>query len=129
MRLRYRSLLLPVALCACKGTEAFVATPTSITLSPTSVSFGALFSTRQVTATVLDQRGNPIPGATVVWSSDNSLVALVNGGLVTAKAVGSTKVRATVTLANGSLVDSVAVSVSQIPAHFVKFAGDLQIDT
>ena len=121
---------LPLVLAACKGTEAFVATPTSISLSPTAMSFGAIASSHQVTATVLDQRGDPIPGAAVVWSSDNSVVATVStGGLVTAAAVGSTKVRATVTLANGSLVDSLAVSVSQVPAHFVKFAGDLQIDS
>jgi hypothetical protein len=121
---------LPLVLAACKGTEAFVATPTSISLSPTAVSFGAIASSHQVTATVLDQRGDPIPGAAVVWSSDNSVVATVStSGLVTATAVGSTKVRATVTLANGSLVDSLAVSVSQVPAHFVKFAGDLQIDS
>jgi hypothetical protein len=130
MRLRYRSLLtLSLALCACKGGEAFVATPTSIALSPTSVSFGALFSTHQVTATVLDQRGDPIPSATVVWSTDNPSVALVNGGLVTAKGTGSTQIRGTVTLTKGSLVDSATVTVTQVPAHFVKFAGDLQIDT
>lgn len=130
MLLRRRSLLLvSLALGACKGSEAFVATPTSVALSLHAVSFGALGSTHQLTAAVLDQRGDPIPGAAVVWSSDNPAVADVNAGLVTAKAVGSTKVRGTVTVAKGSIVDSATMTVTQVPAHFLKFAGDLQIDT
>ncbi|HEY6223032.1 MAG TPA: leishmanolysin-related zinc metalloendopeptidase, partial [Gemmatimonadales bacterium] len=56
-------------------------------------------------------------------------VADVNSGLVTAVAVGSTMIRGTVTLAKGSLVDSATVSVTEVPAHFLKFAGDLQTDT
>ena len=121
---------LSLVLCACKGTEAFVATPTSIALTPATISFGALAATRQVTATVLDQRGDPMSGATVVWSSDNPAVAGVNAsGLVTAQTVGSTRVRATVTLSPMSLVDSASVTVTQVPAQFVKFAGDVQIDT
>jgi hypothetical protein len=131
MPLRYRLLLvLPLVLCACKGSEPFVATPTTITLSLHAVSFGAIGSQHQLTATVLDQRGDPIPSATVVWSSDNSTVADVSaGGLATAVAVGSTKVRGTVTLTKASIVDSATVSVTQVPAHFNKFTGDNQIDT
>jgi leishmanolysin len=131
MPLRYRLLLvLPLALCACKGSEAFVATPTTITLSLHAVTFGAIGSQHQLAATVLDQRGDPIPSASVVWSSDNVGVADVNGGgLATAVAVGSTKLRGTVTVTNGSIVDSATVSVTQVPAHFFKFAGDNQIDT
>jgi Leishmanolysin/Bacterial Ig-like domain (group 1) len=130
MLLRRRLLLLvSLALGACKGSEAFVATPTSVALNLHAVSFGALGSTHQLTAAVLDQRGDPIPGAAVVWSSDNPAVADVNAGLVTAKAVGSTKVRGTVTVAKGSIVDSATVTVTDVPAHFLKFAGDLQTDT
>lgn len=130
MLLRRRlPLLVSLALGACKGSEAFVATPTSVALNLHAVSFGALGSTHQLTAAVLDQRGDPIPGAAVVWSSDNPAVADVNAGLVTAKAVGSTMVRGTVTVAKGSIVDSATVTVTQVPAHFLKFAGDLQIDT
>lgn len=130
MLLRRRLLLLvSLALGACKGSEAFVATPTSIALSLHAVSFGALGSTHQLTAAVLDQRGDPIPGASVVWSSDNPAVADVNAGLVTAIAIGSTKVRGTVTVAKGSIVDSATVTVTDVPAHFLKFAGDLQTDT
>jgi hypothetical protein len=131
MPLRYRLLLLlPLALCACKGSEAFVATPTTITLSLHAVSFGAIGSQHQLAATVLDQRGDPIPSASIVWSSDNATVADVSGGgLATAVAVGSTKLRGTVTLTSGSIVDSATVSVTQVPAHFNKFAGDNQIDT
>ncbi len=132
MPLRSRLLLvLSLALGACKGSEAFVATPTTITLSLHAVNFGALGSSHQVTATVLDQPGAPIPSATVVWTSDNPFVATVtnSGGLVSAVAQGSTKIRGTVTLTKGSIVDSATVSVTEVPAHFLKFAGDLQIDT
>lgn len=130
MLLRRRLLLLvSLALGACKGSEAFVATPTSVALNLHAVSFGALGSTHQLTAAVLDQRGDPIPGAAVVWSSDNPAVADVNAGLVTAIAVGSTTVRGTVTVAKGSIVDSATVTVTDVPAHFLKFAGDLQTDT
>lgn len=131
MPLRYRLLLvLPLALGACKGSEPFVATPTTISLSLHAVSFGAIGSQQQMAASVLDQRGDPIPSATVVWSSDNSFVAAVTGGgLVSASAVGSTKIRGTVTLTSGSIVDSATVSVTQVPAHFNKFAGDNQVDT
>ena len=131
MPLCYRSLLLlPLALCACKGSEPFVANPTTITLSLHTVSFGAIGSQHQLAATVLDQRGDPIPSASIVWSSDNALVADVSaGGLATANALGSTKLRGTVTLTKGSIVDSATVSVTQVPAHFNKFAGDNQIDT
>ena len=130
MPLRYRLLLLSLALCACKGSEAFVATPTTITLSLHAVSFGAIGSQHQLAATVLDQRGDPIPSAAIVWSSDNAAVTDVSaGGLATAIAVGSTKLRGTVTLTKGSIVDSATVSVTQVPAHFSKFAGDNQIDT
>jgi hypothetical protein len=121
---------LPLVLAACKGSEAFVGTPASIIVGPKTVSFGAIASSHQLTATVLDQRGDAIPSATVVWSSDNPSVADVSvSGLVTAHAIGSTKVRATITLTQASLVDSAVVTVNQVPVHFVKFAGDHQIDT
>jgi hypothetical protein len=119
-----------LALCGCKGGDAFVGAPASITLSPRSLSFGALSSSRQVTAAVLDAHDDPIRSAPVVWSSDNPSVAAVStSGSVTARGSGTTKVRATVTLPQSSIEDSVAISVTQIPAHFLKFVGDLQIDT
>ena len=131
MMSRSRALVaLLLALCACKGGDAFVGAPRSITLSPASLSFGAVSSSRQVTATVLDAQGDPISSATVEWSTDNPSVAAVSSsGRVTARGSGSTKVRATVMLPQSSIEDSVAVTVTQVPAHFLKFVGDLQIDT
>lgn len=131
MLLRRRSLLLvSLALGACKGSEAFVATPTSIRLSSNAVNFRALGATQQLSASVLDQRGDPIQGAVVVWSTDNAAVASIDGsGLVTSAAVGSTKVRATMSLTKSTIVDSAAVTVTQIAAQLVKVLGDLQVDT
>ena len=78
MPLRYRLLLaLPFALGSCKGTEPFVPTPTSITLSATSVTFNAIGGSRLVHATVLDQKGDSIPGAQVTWQSLAPTIASV----------------------------------------------------
>ncbi|HKE89627.1 MAG TPA: leishmanolysin-related zinc metalloendopeptidase [Gemmatimonadales bacterium] len=125
---RVAALAVLLVCSACPGPD--VATPSAITLSPHAVSFGALGSTHAIAATVVDERGDPIRGATILWSSDDSAVAGVDAsGLVTALAVGATKIRATIVLPGTQRGDSVGVSVAQVPAHFLKFAGDLQIDT
>ena len=125
---RGRVLAVLLVCSACQDTV--VVTPSAITLSPRTVSFGALASTRAITATVLDAHGNPVHGATVLWSSEDSTVASVSAsGIVTAQAVGTTQVRGTLALPGADLVDSVRVNVAQLPEHFLKFAGDLQIDT
>ena len=125
---RGRVLTVLLVCSACQDTV--VVTPSAITLSPRTVSFGALASTRAITATVLDEHGNPVHGAPVLWSSDDSTVAGVSAsGLVTAEAVGTTQIRGTIALPGADLVDSVRVNVAQVPEHFLKFAGDLQIDS
>jgi pectate lyase len=50
----------------------------------------------QLTATVRDTSGNPLPGITIVWSSSNSSVASVDtAGLVRGVAAGSATITAT----------------------------------
>jgi len=68
-------LVVSLAFCACKGTEPFVATPTTINVSASSVIFTSLGVTRSIHATVLDQKGDSIPGAKVTWQSLASTVA------------------------------------------------------
>jgi len=125
---RVAALALLLVCSACQGSD--VTTPSAITLSPAAVSFGALGSTHVIVAAVVDERGDPVRGAAILWSSDDSAVAGVDAsGRVRALAVGATKIRATIAQPGAPLVDSVSVSVTQVPAHFLKFAGDLQIDS
>jgi hypothetical protein len=84
----------------------------SITLSDPGMRPLQIDSTLQLTATVLDGGGNPVPGHPVTWSSSDLTIATVSGvGLVTG--VGSGTVTITATAAPG-----VSASVSiQVVGH------------
>jgi hypothetical protein len=121
-----------LALVACRGTEPFVPVPTAVVVSPDTVVLTAIGATRQLSAAVLDQRGDAIPGATVTWSTTVSGVATIDGaGLLTATGVGGARVQASAAgpSGGGPLTDSADVSVTQVPAQLVKLSGDLQTDT
>ena len=119
-----------LALAACSGTEPFVPVPTGVVVSPDTAILTAIGATRQFTATVLDQRGDVIAGATVTWSTTVAGVATIDGaGLLTATGVGGTQVQALVAGPSGPLVGSADLSVIQIPAQLAKVSGDLQTDT
>ena len=81
--------VLLVNLAGCGGTtDPSVAT--SVTLSPTTLSFSSLGDTEQLTATVRDQDGATISGASITWTSSSSSVASVSStGLVAAVADGT----------------------------------------
>ena len=130
MPLRYRLLLvLPVALGACKGSEPFVPTPTSIRLSATSVTFNAIGGSRLVLATVLDQKGDSIPGAQVTWQSLAPTIASVDAtGRITPLAPGAGDVKVSSTT-QATVSATVTVSVAQVPALFFKVGGDGQSAT
>src|SRR5437899_13031134 len=51
--------------------------PTTIVLSATTVAFDAIGATQTVTATVNDQRGAPMPSATVTWTSSTAAASVV----------------------------------------------------
>ena len=51
---------------------------TTITLSKSSVTLDALGATDQITATVKDQNGATMSGASVTWSSSDAQVASVS---------------------------------------------------
>ncbi|MYA32133.1 MAG: hypothetical protein F4164_10755 [Gemmatimonadales bacterium] len=115
----FRLLLLSLVL-ACGGDSAPVEPPptpavpspvaTSITISPGSATLNALGEAAQLRAQVLDQNGQAMAGATVSWSSSNdSVAAVTDGGLVTAIANGS----ASVTAAAASLTANAAITVAQ----------------
>ena len=88
------------------GTPASVAT--TVTLSPTALSFTSFGETQQLTATVVDQNGTTMGSAVVTWESSAPSVASVSTtGLVTAVADGT----ATVTATSGSATGSASVTV------------------
>jgi alpha-tubulin suppressor-like RCC1 family protein len=86
---------------------------TTVTVTPATLSFATLGDEQQLTAQVRDAQGNVIPDAPVTWSSDDTSVATVSGGNVTAVGQGSTTIRA----ASGSVVGTVGVSVQQAAAQ------------
>jgi len=86
---------------------------TSITLSATSLSFSSLGATQQLTATVKDQNGATMSGASVSWATSSASVATVSSsGLVTSVADGSATITATSGSANGTAAVTVAVPAS-----------------
>jgi Leishmanolysin/Bacterial Ig-like domain (group 2)/Bacterial Ig-like domain (group 1) len=110
-----------LALCACSSSEPRV--PTTVTLTPSSVSFTALDQTQQLSASVADQSGNPLTETNLSWSSNNPAVATVSStGLVTATGVGS----AQVTAASGSANAVAEIAVVQTPTQLSKVSGDNQ---
>lgn len=122
MRTRSRGFLtlLLVGASSCGGTESPTDTgepdaliATTLTLSPTALSFSSIGETQQLTATVRDQNGVAMSGASVSWASSSSSVASVSsGGLVTAVADGT----ATITATSGSATGSASATVGQVAA-------------
>ena len=93
---------------------------TSVTVAPGSAALSALGETVQLTATVLDQNGQTMTGASLSWTSNDASVASVENGLVTAVANGT----ATVTAASGNASGTASVTVSQVAAQ-VNVAPDM----
>ncbi len=84
---------------------------TSISIDPESPSLTALGATLQLNATVRDQSGNVMAGATVGWTSSATTVASVSSnGLLTALSVGT----ATITASAGSATQTASLDVRQV---------------
>lgn len=86
--------------------ESQIVNATSITLSPTEISFDTVGDTSTITATL--QPSNTTD-TVVSWESDNQSVATVNNGVITSVANGSTTI--TATTSNG-LIATVTVNVN-----------------
>ncbi len=86
-------------------TQAQVAS-VNVTPNPLSMSVG---QNTQLTATILDQNGNPITGRTAAWTTSNSGVATVSTtGVLTAVAAGSATITASIDGKSGTTVVSVS---------------------
>ena len=92
----------------------------AVVVSPGTVSL-LVTQRQQLTGTVTDANGNPIPGQTITWESSNSAVAAVSStGLVIAVAPGT----ATITATSGSVHGTADVTVSLVPARKVTLTPD-----
>lgn len=90
------------------GVKGQTPVATTLSLNPATVTVHA-GDTATLTATVLDQFGQPLLGQTVTWSSSAPSVATVNSsGVVMGVAVGS----ATVTATCGAASDTTAVTIN-----------------
>jgi hypothetical protein len=113
--------IIGIAACGDGGSGPVV--PATVVLDPASASFTAVGQTRQLSATVTDQNGNPIASPSLSWSSSDTAVATVSAsGLVMASGGGAAEITATADAASASA----AVSVVQTPAQLEKVSGDGQ---
>ena len=116
------ALILTAALGGCSG-GSDPDVPTIITLSPTNVDFTSVGQTQQLTASIVDQRGDPVENSDVIWDSSEDGVATVSPvGVVTATGPGTGQVTATL----GEIAAVAQVSVTQTLATFQAVAGDGQ---
>lgn len=96
--------------------DPVVPIPSSVLVSPATLTLASLGDTVRLAAEVRDQNGTLMPTATVTWSSDPPAVASVDAaGLLTAVANGG----ATITARAGSVVGTSAVTVQQAPENIV----------
>ena len=87
---------------------------TTINIAPPAAELSSFGETVELTATVLDQNGQAMAGASVSWASNDTAVATVTtAGVVTAVQNGS----ATVTATSGAASGTASVTVAQQPAQ------------
>lgn len=118
---REAGLILALVLAGCGGSEPRV--PTSMALTPSAIVLSSVGETRQLSASVSDQNGNPLTEVSITWSSTDGSVASVSPtGLVTAQGPGTAQLLAEA----GSAGASATVSVVQTPTQLSKVSGDGQ---
>lgn len=119
--------VLPLASCG-GGDDPMPPEPTAVattvTISPASASFTAVGDQQQFRATVLDQNGRTMTGATVVWESTHPNIVEVDraSGLATATGPGDAQLQAR----SGRIGSDAPVMVTQVPAALEKVEGDGQ---
>ncbi len=112
------ALILVPCLAGC-GDDAAVAPPSavpaSIILSSSAVTLRSVGETEALSASVYDQHGRVIRGASIGWTSGDASVATVtNDGLVAAIANGTTDILATASDANATATVTVRQEVSSV---------------
>jgi alpha-tubulin suppressor-like RCC1 family protein len=95
----------------------------SVVVTPSSLSFDALGDTSRLSASVLDQYGQPMPGASILWvSGDGNIASVDQAGLVRSVRNGHTSIRAVAGLRR----DTIQVTVAQTPHSLAIEAGNNQ---
>ena len=92
---------------------------TNINVAPGVATLTSLGQTQQLTARALDQKGNPMTGKVIRWSSNNPAVTVSATGVVTAVRDGAATISATsegVTGTTNVTVARTAASVAVAPA-------------
>lgn len=109
-------IFLFIAAAACSEAEPIqpsVPLATTVSLSSSTANFSSLTDTLRLVATVKDQTGKPMQGATLSWVSSNTQVATVSStGLVTSVGNGS----AQITVSAGTATAAATVVVQQVAA-------------
>lgn len=112
------AMLALAAAMGCRSNASGPGMPASVSLSVTNVTLAGIGATHTVVATVRDQQGTPIPGATVTWTSDHPAVASVDqAGVIMAVAFGKTQVRARAGTATGVVQVTVGETASSVAIH------------
>ena len=89
--------------------------PSTVTISPATVTLDSFDETMRLTATVQDQDGLAMPGFTITWSSsDESVVTVDSDGLAKATGNGTAAVRASVEGASGTAEVTVEQQVAGV---------------
>ena len=103
--------------------------PTTVTVTPDTLTFTALGQSAELAAELRDQAGRVMTEAAVSWSSADTLVVTVDSaGLVTAVGTGSTTVAATAGEARGEALATVMQSAGSVvvkPAADTIAPGDM----
>jgi uncharacterized protein YjdB len=88
-----------------------IAAVARVVIAPSNATSLRAKETLQLTATTLDDAGNPLTGRPVTWTSSNTAAATVSStGLVSGVAIGSTQITATSEGQNGVLTLSVTAA-------------------
>jgi Leishmanolysin len=118
---------IPLLLTHCKGSSESPSVATTIVITPPQLTMGAIGGTKTFTAVVKDQRGQPMAGVAVAWTSTNTAVVTVGNttGLAMATGNGSAQITATF----GTINQNAAITVAQVAAQIVKVSGDAQTGT
>ena len=86
-------------------------TPTTVSITPATPRLESIGARLTLAASVTDAAGTVIPGSSIVWASDNPIVASINAttGEVTANSNGTVVIRAL----SGAAVGQVSLTVQQ----------------
>ena len=113
-----RTVLLIASLTApaagCGGSDSTgPAAIASVSITASSQTISALGATTQLTAVARDGKGRELGGQTFTWTSSNSSVASVSGGLVTAMGNGVASISAEA----GGITGKTDITVQQVPSQ------------